>query len=59
VQYLEFGIPNLVIYARDGESNAEQTHDMEVGNKNLENVAQLKYLGKTEQNLIQEKIEED
>jgi hypothetical protein len=39
--------------------NADQIHDIKVGNRFFENMAQFKYLGKTvsNENLIQEEIE--
>jgi hypothetical protein len=41
--------------------NAGQKHDMDIGNRCLENVAQFRYLGTiiTNQNLIQEEIKEE
>jgi hypothetical protein len=40
------------------QHNAGQNHNMKITNRSLENVAQIKYLGRTEtiHNLIQEEI---
>jgi hypothetical protein len=44
-----------------GHQNAKQNHDIKIGNRCFENVAQFRYLGTTitNQNLIQEDIKED
>jgi hypothetical protein len=41
--------------------NAEQNHDIKIGNRWFENVAQFRYLGTmiTDENLIQEKLRGD
>jgi hypothetical protein len=43
------------------DQNAGQNHDIKIGNRCFENVAQFTYLGTTitNQNLIQEEIKED
>jgi hypothetical protein len=43
------------------DQNAGQNHNIEIGERSFENVAQFEYLGKTvtRQNLIQEELRKD